>query len=349
MADHEDYLPGEAPAAHKLSHQNGGVDEISIAGLAGVSAELATHAALPTIHQDAPALIAVHQAIAAAHHVKYTDAEVTAIANGLIAVHMAIAAAHHARYTDLEAEAVADTQIAIHAALSTVHQDAPALIATHAADDDAHHAKFTIAEHDLVARHPLGNLDGNVCSLANADTKITAHALLATVHQNAPALIATHAADDDAHHAKYTDAEARVLHSPISVPPAAFQPKHDNYDWTIDDYRLFNRSALTSQEYFAPVFLPPGATVTKLTLYGFRDDVAADMHLYLRRITGVGSHTTMALCAADWTDDAGAISDSTIDVALVDNSTYAYSLELVLDPNDSVLDVQFYRAEIEFS
>jgi len=161
--DHEDYLPGEAPAAHKETHQDGGTDEISIADLAGVSTELAAHALQPTVHQDAPALIAVHQAIAAAHHVRYSDAEVTAIANGLIAAHTAIAAAHHARYTDAEAKVVSDAGIATHAALATVHQDAPALIATHTAiatahqdapalilthkgDASAHHAKYTDAE-----------------------------------------------------------------------------------------------------------------------------------------------------------------------------------------------------------
>jgi len=68
--DHEDYLPGEAPATHKETHQDGGTDEISIADLAGVSTELAAHALLPTVHQDAPALIALHKAVAAAHHVK---------------------------------------------------------------------------------------------------------------------------------------------------------------------------------------------------------------------------------------------------------------------------------------
>jgi len=81
--DHEDYLPGEAPAAHKETHQDGGTDEISIADLAGVSTELAAHALQPTVHQDAPTLILTHKGDASAHHAKYTDAEARAAINDI--------------------------------------------------------------------------------------------------------------------------------------------------------------------------------------------------------------------------------------------------------------------------
>jgi len=48
----------------------------TIARDAEVAADIAAHAALPTVHQDAPALIAVHTAIPAAHHAKTGDDEV---------------------------------------------------------------------------------------------------------------------------------------------------------------------------------------------------------------------------------------------------------------------------------
>jgi len=102
--DHEDYETGAAPAAHKVSHQNGGTDQVSVAGLAGETAELAAHRLLPTVHQDAPALIETHRLIAGAHHDRYTDGE---------------------------AEAVADAQILTHKGDPVAHQDAPALIETH--------------------------------------------------------------------------------------------------------------------------------------------------------------------------------------------------------------------------
>lgn len=61
--------------------------------------------------------------------------------------------------------------------------DVDAAIAAHAAIADAHHTRYTDAEAD-----------------ARADAKVAAHAALPTVHQDAPALIATHGGDPDAHH-----------------------------------------------------------------------------------------------------------------------------------------------------
>ncbi|MBA7479975.1 hypothetical protein ES707_15419 [subsurface metagenome] len=97
------------PSAHHAKYTDAEAGAIA-------AAVVAAHAALATVHQDAPALIATHTEIADAHH---------------------------ARYTDAEASAIADARLAIHAALATVHQDAPALIAAHAAIAGAHHAKTT--------------------------------------------------------------------------------------------------------------------------------------------------------------------------------------------------------------
>lgn len=43
-----------APKAHKTSHQNGGADEISLAGLDGEPSTLTTHAGLPNVHHTPP-------------------------------------------------------------------------------------------------------------------------------------------------------------------------------------------------------------------------------------------------------------------------------------------------------
>ena len=208
MADTEDYSQAGSAEAHATTHENEGSDEISIEGLAGTSADLGTHAADATAHQDAPGLITTHAAVTDAHHAKYTDAEADARANvqigthaaiatahqdapGLITTHAAVTAAHHAKYTDAEADARADTKVSTHAAIATAHQDAPGLITTHAAVTDAHHAKYTDAEAD-----------------ARANVQIGTHAADATAHQDAPGLITTHAAVAAAHHARFTTAEA---------------------------------------------------------------------------------------------------------------------------------------------
>jgi len=83
MADTEDYSEEATPTAHAASHEDAGTDEISIAGLAGEPLELAAHALLPTVHQDAPDLILTHKGDAAAHHTAFTPALARAAINNI--------------------------------------------------------------------------------------------------------------------------------------------------------------------------------------------------------------------------------------------------------------------------
>jgi len=261
MADHEDYLPGEAPAPHKTTHEYRGTDETSIAGLSGTSAALATHALLPTVHQDAPELISEHAAIAAAHHTRYTNGE---------------------------AAGVAATLIEDHAALPTVHQDAPGLIETHR----------------LVA---------------------------------------------GAHHTKYTDTEARALHNPISVNSSAFRPHRDTGDFTNYGDILKKRTSTVHNYFLAPVYFPNGVTVTKLTLYGYRDDAAAMMDSYLRRADRVGNLVSMATVRADWTSGYSSAYTTAVGTPVIDNDAYSYFLLVGIDCNDSIDDLGLTGMVIEFS
>jgi uncharacterized protein YejL (UPF0352 family) len=87
---------------------------------------------------------AAHIANAAAHHTKYTDAEVDAI----VATHTAIGAAHHTKYTDAEVDAIVLTHKNIAAAHHTKYTDAEvdAIVLTHKNIAAAHHTKYTDAE-----------------------------------------------------------------------------------------------------------------------------------------------------------------------------------------------------------
>lgn len=140
-----------------------------------------------------------------------------------------------------------------------------------------------------------------------------------------------------------------AAHSPVSIHPAAFIPLDDAEDWDVTAVRLANRASLNLQGFYAPVILPHGVTVTKVTLYGYRDDAAASMLLRLRRTDRQGSNDIMALAQANWTDGYNSIYDDTIASALIDNENYSYSLELQLNPNDSVNDVRFTGAKIAFT
>lgn len=125
-----------------------------------------TSVADPTDNQDADTkaardtALAVHAAIAAAHHARYTDAEVDAI----VAVHAALASAHHAKYLDSEAVAAMGAKANDNPLNHDKYTDAEvsALIAIHAALADPHtgyvkESEFT-AENDVLVGTAAGTL-----------------------------------------------------------------------------------------------------------------------------------------------------------------------------------------------
>jgi len=161
--------------------------------------------------------------------------------------------------------------------------------------------------------------------------------------------LATHAGLPAVHHARYTDAEARVNFSPISVPPAAFISNTDGQDYVNATTMLQNRTSLNSQVFVAPVYFPHGVTVVRLTLYGYSDDATAILQIALYRIHRLGGLVEMALVRADWTTGWSNLADESISYALIDNSLYSYSLALSIDPYDSVDNVRFSAAKIDFT
>jgi len=83
--------------------------------------------------------------------------------------------------------------------------------------DDDHAQYLNVARHDLVARHPLANLDPLVCSEAEADSKIN-----------------THKGDASAHHAKTTDA-SELTAGELPTARLAANIKYGSLTWVIGD------------------------------------------------------------------------------------------------------------------
>jgi len=135
---------------------------------------------------------------------------------------------------------------------------------------------------------------------------------------------------------------------PPSIGPPNIFPRDDGVDWYINGNELRKNVSLEMGLYWVPVHLPQGARVTKLTLYGYRDDVLAGLSIFLRRASNVGVTDDMATVAATWTDGNGSGYDDTIDNAVIDNENYSYIMDLSLSPNDSVNDVRFRRAQIDW-
>ena len=131
----------------------------------------------------------------------------------------------------------------------------------------------------------------------------------------------------------YSDGDAHVegdltwkaKTSYVSVAATAFHPMVDGYDYNNQGHTLWNNDG-SSNYYAAPVQLPHGATVTKLTFYWW-DGSLVEGHCTLYRTNMTSSEVVMAEA---WTSGDAATSDSsqddTIVYATVDNSQYSYYL-----------------------
>jgi hypothetical protein len=116
----------------------------------------------------------------------------------------------------------------------------------------------------------------------------------------------------------------------ISVPASAFQPVEDGYDYDIGGDVVENIDG-QSDDYVAPVQLPHGATVTKLTFHWW-DQSSADGNCYLVRFDPATGDQD-ALADAVTSGEAGVVDssqDTTISYASVDNSQFTYHLGLIL-------------------
>ncbi|MBA7495770.1 hypothetical protein ES702_06359 [subsurface metagenome] len=137
--------------------------------------------------------------------------------------------------------------------------------------------------------------------------------------------------------------------SPLSISPAAFGPYLDTYDYMIGYDQLRNATSLELQSFVAPLILPDGVTVTKMTLYGNREDALAEMSISLYRFTEGVAAGQMAVVIADWTSGYSSGYTETIANPTIDNANYGYGFNLQLDPNDDVTEVNFRRVKIEFA
>ena len=131
----------------------------------------------------------------------------------------------------------------------------------------------------------------------------------------------------------------------ISVPPAAFQPRYDGYDFHNPGVTLVNEND-TSDYYSAPVQLPHGATVTKLTFYWVDDSADEDGEVRLYQTDLDGSENTMAVAHTNGdSPNADDSEDTSIVDPTIDNSQHAYYLWLILDDSE----IQPYGVVIEYT
>lgn len=129
----------------------------------------------------------------------------------------------------------------------------------------------------------------------------------------------------------------------ISVPAAAFRPQEDGYQFTNYGSQLTNDNG-ASDYYYAPVQLPHGATVTKMTWY-WSDTSTSNGIAALRRGAKIGSYLLMAEAQTTGSGGNGSSYDDTISYATIDNQNYTYYLRWSLADTD----VKGYYVAIEYT
>jgi S-layer homology domain len=76
----------------------------------------------------------------------------------------------------------------------------------------------------------------------------------------------------------------------LTIPAAAFTPRGSDVAFSDDQYGYRYAAGGSSQyhEFRAPVFLPSGAGIGKLTLYAYDSHSGAEIRAYLQRFSGTG-------------------------------------------------------------
>jgi hypothetical protein len=136
----------------------------------------------------------------------------------------------------------------------------------------------------------------------------------------------------------------------ISISPAAFQPLDDNSECFRTGRTLCTN---TGEHYYAPVFLPDGSTVTKMTFY-YRDEANADevVTMSLRRAEAISDTGVYEVLAEVGSVDGGYGYgyDDTIapGTEVVNNSDYIYWLYAHFENNAFCSDWQVRAVVIEY-
>lgn len=132
----------------------------------------------------------------------------------------------------------------------------------------------------------------------------------------------------------------------LSIPSAAFRPLQDGYDFTNNENRLMNVDG-TSDYYFAPVYLPHGATVTRMTFYWYdnQTDYNGTATLFRKDLNNLSSSAVSMASVSSGSGGFGSSSTTAITNPTIDNSRYAYVLQWELETSS----IWGYAVVIEYT
>ncbi len=141
----------------------------------------------------------------------------------------------------------------------------------------------------------------------------------------------------------------KPITSYLSIPAAAFVPQYNYNAQTYNGGSIVRTLSGSYNIFNAPVQLPHGATVTKMTVYWYDDYAGDDGTITLRRSSLSSIFTNeMAKVTTSGSGGNGNGEDTTINYAQIDNSQYTYYLTAQL-PTDGTNYVGLYGVIIEYT
>jgi hypothetical protein len=122
----------------------------------------------------------------------------------------------------------------------------------------------------------------------------------------------------------------------VSLAAAAFQPMSHTYLYTNDGNNVFNDSD-SLEQFVAPVVLPDGARVIKMTFYWYDTSLGNARADLIRGSWDSQTYTTLATCSSSGADGWGSCEDTTIYEPVIDGGE-GYYLSVQLPTGETVLD-----------
>jgi len=136
----------------------------------------------------------------------------------------------------------------------------------------------------------------------------------------------------------------------ISVSPSAFNPGSSTYTYSMGSYYLYKKTGYaTTQNWWAPVYLPDGAVVTEFKVWYFDYTSQADMTFRLQRATIASSGVDMASVTTSGSAGNGNGADTSINYATINNSLYVYFLFMQFPAVDIGDYLSFSGARIKYT
>jgi hypothetical protein len=136
----------------------------------------------------------------------------------------------------------------------------------------------------------------------------------------------------------------------VSINGGGFQPSRSAANWT-GGFNIGGSVASEAMDFFAPLTLPHGATITELQATVFDNDATQDISVYLTRYDSVAnSFTNLGQIASTGAAVASrTFTDPTIPFGAIDNSIYSYQVRAVWVTPTTPVNIRLFGVRVTYT